>query len=303
MEKTDINLQQLLEYDKENKVLSKSEFKKLKNFLNSIKFRNYENYRSNLPIHKELKKTYEKFLSDLLNEINLSTIDNDPLSIIILVAYYLIPNGILSITKKFHLIDSGIYKIDYDYRSYVTKDLLGTYIASGYGSCRHFNSFISDLIKIKGLKSDKITCIFGNINDYNETKKNLIYTHNNHVISGFIYQNNYYLIDALWNKYNLIETEEYFYNDSNFYILDFLYNDIQKDLNWNPYIPYKTFGENEIIEKRNKIYTILKNGEFKRFEKFKINHLKDLYKIHTLSLLEIERTTLKENQKAKKYGK
>lgn len=272
--------------------------------LKKFKSLNYDDYRSNTPIYIELEKTYNKLLEDLLNEIELSTIDDDPLSIILLVANCLIPSGFLSVTKRFHpLTSNDIYKIDHNFLSDCDIRLFGTYIASGYGCCRHINSFISDLLSKKGLKSDKVACIFNSLNNYGNLKENVDYIPN-HLITGFIFDEQYYLVDAFNLRYNIKKEENYFTSQDNaYYILNFTNTAYQKEINWNLNIEYKNFSDEEINEKTKKIKTAIANGEGSRFLDFYYKHVEEINKIHKLSLLEIERTSETEHQKTKKYGK
>jgi len=336
------NLNELIEFDKKNRILSSAEFKlnkystlvlsgfipfsiySLANKPDFISFilnsaflvsnayslyslkklsLDYEKYRSNIPTYIELKNTYDKLLEDLLNEIELSSIDNDPLSIALLTSQYLIPNGLLSITKYFHIITSNeVYKIEYDYLADCDIQLLGTYVTNGYGCCRHINSFISDLLSKKGIKCDKVPCIFESLDNYDNIENGNYAS--NHLITGFIHNDYYYLVDPFNSRYNLIKNKNYFSSDSsNFYILNFTNVAYQKNLNWKHNLEYKNFSNSEVNEKFEKIKYAINKGEALRFTNFYIKHIKEIEKIHKLSLIEIERTYETECQKTKKYGK
>lgn len=271
---------------------------------NLIKSETYEEYREKLPIRTEIERLYNKLLDDLIKEIDESKIDKDPLSIAILVGDYLIPSGLLSYTKKFHIITKtweDISFIDCSFYPYPsTKE--GLYVTAGYGCCRHINSLISDLFTKKGIISDKLVAITDTKEDI-ELKINQFNFDNNHVVVGYIYENKYHIIDGFNNSYSIIKDKDYYYYQEipgKVIIPDLSNTVFSNEINYSPDIEYSFFDIKEVEEKEKKIGNLLIEGELKRFIDFKINHFELLERLAYLIPLELERTKEKEKQKVKR---
>jgi len=302
-----MTLEELIKLENEIRVLSFYEYDRSKHFIKRISTKSnieddYQNYRTNLPIYIILNEAYNIFLEDLVTEINHSSIEKDVLSIAILIGDFLIPKGLLGYTKKFHNTDSDrfftIVNTDFHLRY---NEIEGLYILAGYGCCRHINSFISDVIKKYGLESDKIECI----QDTPEEIKKRIQNNNfdtNHLLTGYIINNQYHLIDCYNHIYSLQKTDEFYECERpKKIILDLSQNSwFQKKLYWKPNIEYYSNTKAEITKRQKQIERLLNNGELKRFIKFKQNHFELIKKIAYLAPLELERTEDKEKMKVKR---
>lgn len=313
-----ISLEQLLEFENKNKVLSFSEFHNTMNYKKSqliaiiyhftddklinpkkLLENDYNKYRKSLSIYKAIYILYHQILDDLVLEIMSSSIEKDPLSLSILLGNYLIPFGFLSYTPNFHPTNSKkLFSIDeeYQYNSYID----GAYILAGYGCCRHVISFISDFFNKIDIPNDKITCI---VAKKEEIMNNMLeQTSPNHAIIGYGMDYKYYLADIFNQIYHLEIKEEYIENDlKRKIVLDYTNTNLfQPTLYWNPNLEYATFTKEEIKEKDFKVRVALWQGETERFGKFKQEHFELYQKLAYLVPLELERTTEKENQKIKR---
>ncbi len=270
--------------------------------------KNYDTYRKNLSLRKELMRLYNTLLEDLVEEIKKSTIDKDPLTAAILVSRYLIPSGIVTYTKNFHrILTVEEWDIISNCDTSVSddqKNRQGIYIPMGYGCCRHYNSFISDIFTKMDLESEVLPCLFCDSKDFNQREKNFNYDPN-HLVIGYQKDNHYHLIDPYNNYYSFVKGKDFFYDMDNDAILipDLtkarLLN--QKDCIYHSDISYQHFDKQKIIRIANKIgNSLLLESERQRFIKFKIEHLELLKKIAYLAPLELERTTEKEKQKKKR---
>ena len=128
-----MNLDELLEFENKTFIFSKTDINRLLIFLPIVIFlnkhisnvtfnipslsniinQNYDNYRNNSPIRKELIRLYNILLNDLVLEINKLSINNDPVCISMLIGDYLIPKGILSYIDNFfyYFIHNLIFSI------------------------------------------------------------------------------------------------------------------------------------------------------------------------------------------------
>lgn len=315
----DINLGSLVECEKKNKVLSYMEFQETINYKKSQFLANiyhfkkdilidikttldndYNKYRKCLPIYKIIYLLYNQLLDDLVLEVMNSSIEKDPLTLLILLGNYLIPFGFLSYTSSFHCTDSEkLFKnnnYEYDYSSYIE----GSYVLSGYGCCRHVASFASDFLTQMGIPNDIITCITAK---EEQIINNMIeHTFPNHAIIGCKINSKYYLVDIFNQVYPLEIKGEYIETNLQCKIvLDYTNTNLfQPTLHWDPNLEYATFCKEEVKEKDFKVAIALRQEETERFNKFKQEHF-DLYqKLAYLVPLELERTMEKENQKVKR---
>ena len=269
----------------------------------------YDTYRKNLSLRKELMRLYNTLLEDLVEEIKKSTIDKDQLTVAILVGQYLIPKGIVTYTKSFHrILTVKEWKIISSYDSNLSnnqENRQGIYIPMGYGCCRHYNSFISDILTKMNLKNEVLSCLICNSEEFNQRKKEVNYNAN-HVIIGYQKDNRYHLIDPYNNCYSFVKEKDYFYDMDKDVVLipDFTETELwnQKNCIYHPDIPYQHFDKQKIIKIANKIENCLfLESERNHFIEFKMEHLELLKKIAYLVPLELERTAEKEKQKRKEY--
>lgn len=312
------DLEELLEIENQNKVLSYVDFYFQKNniklellslifyltqdrFINpKIIFNNeYKKYRESLPIYQIVTNLYHKLLEDLALEIIDSSVEKDPLSLSILLSSYLIPLGLLSYTNRFyHTNSNSLFTKSraYDYISYID----GAQILTGYGCCRHVTSFISQLLHKMEISTDIITC--AQIPEKEILFHMLENLSLNHVIMGYEKNDKYYLMDVYNLIYNL-SCKQYYIETGLKYkcVLDYTETKLfQPKLNWNPNLEYDTHTEKEIKEAKNKIVIALNNGELHRFIEFKQRHFDVYQKLAYLTPLELERTIKKEAQKIKR---
>lgn len=302
-----MSLEELIEFDNKHKVLSFEDARALK-ILNIIARKNkysrkdYDMYREKLPIRIELERLYDELLYDLLCEIEESSFDKDPLTLCILVGSCLIPNGLLSYTQNFHSITSvdqvkQVFNEDPDFYTRRYAEIGGIYTIAGFGCCRHVNSFVSDLLRKKGINSDKITCLRTN------TELELMERQGstNHVITGYIDNDKYHMVDCYNKIYTYQKQGDFYYNKSNYVIPDFSYPLLQQyPFYYNPNIAYESFDSKEIEERVSKIQFLFNEKEYQRFLKFKQEHFELYKKIAYLIPIELERTEEKEKQKLKR---
>lgn len=137
----------------------------------------YDKYIKNTMEYKATFKMYKLFLSRLKELLNLLGI-TDNLDITILCTYFLIPNGILSITDKFNK------KIE-NYSNCEFINLIGSKVLSGNAVCRHISKFIVDLNRINKNES------------YFVVLKNLENDVMDHVVVGLKVNDKKFVVDPL----------------------------------------------------------------------------------------------------------
>lgn len=288
----DINLEQLLEFEKKNKVLSFYDFQHTINFKkNKLLDRfyhftkgkysdviitslcnDYDKYRKSLSIYKTIYTLYNQLLDDLVVEIMNSSIEKDPLSLSILLGNYLIPLGFLSYTPIFHCTSSEkLFSEDegYAYLGYIE----GGFIFAGYGCCRHVVSFASDVLHKIRVPNDKITCITAT---KEEILSNILENSSpNHAIMGYEMGGKYYLADIINKRYYLPIKKEYVENDlQEIIILDYTKTYLlQPTLYWNPNLEYATVTEEIVNEKKYKVAMAFHLKEDERFNNLNKNIL------------------------------
>lgn len=265
----------------------------------------YEMYRESLPVLNELKQLYNKLLEELLKEIEMSEFDKDPLTLCLLVGLYLIPNGLLSYTNKFHDITATSIKKELTSRNvdFFTKrnaKMEGIYTIAGYGCCSNVNSFMADLLRLKGISCDKIQCILKQSAEEIQTIEENFDYRNNHLVIGYIEKDTYHIIDIYNYHYSYIMDNNFFYNGNSYIIPDFSDPLLQEEsFFYHPNIPYVSYTNKEIEERLIKIRKLINEKEHKRFLQFKEKHLELYKRIAYLIPIELERTIEKEKQKLK----
>lgn len=224
-------------------------------------------YRQNHFVGQSIGFLYDQLIEDLLQLINSSTLDSDPVSISILVSNYLIPQGILSVTDSFKYVDFSNNEIPREYDC-------GVLIVFGNGVCRHVNSFLVDLLRKKGIKADKMDC-------YSKWEKELGADNEiDHTIIGYFDEEYYKFIDGVNHLFHIREEENYYQTSmGNYYVLAYQQTNDQNDFTWYPGIPYQAIPSEEINEKNERIFTKWKQGEFQRFMNFKEEHFEQYQKL------------------------
>lgn len=137
----------------------------------------YDKYIKNTMEYKSTFKMYKLFLSRLKELLSLIGITNS-LDITILCTYFLIPDGILSITDNFD-------KRQENYTNCEFVNLIGSKVLSGTAVCRHISKFIVDLNRIYKNES------------YFVVLKNLDSEIMDHVVVGLKVENKKFVIDPL----------------------------------------------------------------------------------------------------------
>ncbi len=137
----------------------------------------YDKYIKNTMEYKTTFKIYKLFLSRLKELLNLLGI-TDSLDISILCTYFLIPDGILSITDNF------AKKVE-NYSNCEFVNLIGSKVLTGSAVCRHISKFIVDLNRINKNES------------YFVVLKNLENDSMDHVVVGLKVEDKKFIIDPL----------------------------------------------------------------------------------------------------------
>ena len=269
-------------------------------------YKNYNTYYESQELYKEIEKLYNEILNDLVAKLNTFPINKDPLTISLLLNY-LINHGILSYTKKYHRIRSSkewknIRKCDVDYLK-EKHELEGLYIIAGYGCCRHLNSIIADVLEKMDIKSDKICCLMNTEENINKNIEKYNFKCN-HVIIGYIDNNQYHMIDP-YNDYYCIYPDENFYScekEKTKYIPILTYSMLQSKSVNHTDLQYVYPNINEINEKRKKVIAFFKDQNIIReLVQFKNEHMTSYMRIAYLMPIVLEAHNTNEYQKIKEY--
>lgn len=158
-------------------------------------------------LYSDLINDYESFISVASKLVNEITPNNDELSKINTIMY-LVKNGVFSCGEKFV---SMVPTID------IIRSKTGINILEGAGCCRHFASFINDIMP----QSTSLACV-GEVNEH-------FISEANHVINRINYNGNIYGFDA-FNEGIVFD-----------FIRDFDMLSIDEDINERLY--YKPYAE------------------------------------------------------------
>jgi len=152
-----------------------------------------------------------------------------------------------------------------------------------------------------GVKCDKLTCIYGDVNLLDK-RINDVDFNPNHLIAGYISDNKYHLIDTYNSKYSYTECDNYYLDSYSHYgIIPFFEKNLyQKELNWNTNIEIDLSNEDEINKKRNYVFRYFFEEWMDIFYKFKKDHLDIYEKIAFLAPIDLNRTSEKEYEKLKR---
>lgn len=320
----DMNLEELLEYDKNHYVpymelfisnkdilnlhkcnkefdMKKFLFLKLKYFhINKIPLKYYSDYveyRKSLPINKEIDRIYNSLLDDLVKLINSLNIEKDPLTITLLFNLIVIPRGYLSYGDNFSIVkDNNLEEFTSNYGVYSS---FGMAIFCGYGCCRHMVSFMADLFDKLGIKCDRISCLTENINNYNMEDINFSC---NHAVLGYINKDKYHIIDPTRSLYFIEKYDNYYFSPDSLEIIipDFSVTLLQEKYSFNLDMEYKTNDEKDLSFALVNVSKIIKDKSFSdTFINFKNDHIELYEKLAYLVPLEFGRNEEKEDQKLK----
>ena len=310
-----LNLEQLLEIENQTMILSYIDFIEtcksnltifqLLHLLNNTKDgkdplgKLYTEYRIHGLIYQTVDGLYSSLLDDLVAVIDDTKIEKDPLSLSILIGDYLIPVGLLSYTTTFHCTGSmKLFSTSEDYYFHHYGDE-GKYVFCGYGCCRHIISFVSDIFNRMGIINDKVICYSLEVENIIPSLKKEI--NPDHVILGYILNNQYYLTDINNHIYNLsVESEYVEKRKKEKLVLDYTMTNIFQDsFHWSFDIPYGFFTEEEVMESRKNLELCLSAGDYQKFLDFKKDHLDAITKIAYLLPIELNRNNEKEQSKQK----
>lgn len=296
-----LTIQELIEYDKVHfvKTINILELilSPIKTGINS-RFNPYDfeynEYRNNLPIKKELDRSYNELLEKILIELDRLSLNQDAITITITLSEFLIPHAYLSLSNSFdkqnhNKIPLSIYLnfIDNTFNN-------GYFITTGKGVCRHVNSFICDILNKNGIE----TYLVGGTLQNPKNKRLKLKV--NHAIIATIENEKYSLIDGYNNTYVISEGKDYFFNTGNSFYK--LIPDFTIDENYmHSYkrlfylLPYQEIiNRDELNDRIRDIYKIMLSRGYHQFERFKQENLALYQRINTLTELEYNRTLLKE---------
>lgn len=315
-----LTLQQLLDIENQTPILSLRDFldyQRLERAISSFLYcltcgnylwnpfeRVYTTYRVHGFIYQVIDELYQKVLEDLIDVIVDTKIETDPLSLSVLMSDHLIPFGVLSYSKRFHSTSSSklfaCSNVDIFYHLDEKKNY-GKVVFCGFGCCRHVASLVGDLFEKMGIVVDRVPCFSLK---QEEIPSALLEQNVNHLILGYLWNHQYYLVDIMNQHYALSAEEEYIETrdddklvldySSPLWFQDFFHHTFDMDIN--------SFSMEEVLECKRKVVECLNHGALEKFQQFKKDHFDIYEKLAYLVPIEMNRSTWKENQKRKVMG-